>query len=131
MAGIARSTRSAARVEVLAGDRVADGLGSFAVLLVPLARPPVQLGHLVGSLVQQVRTKHVCEEMVVAIPPATIVERDQEQVRPVQRLEHGLAAVLAGDGIAQRAAQPVEDRRSRSRKLRTRSGWRCRTSSTR
>ena len=28
----------------------------------------------------------------------------------VQRLEHRLAAALAGDGIAQRAAQPVEDR---------------------
>ena len=31
-------------LEVLAGQRVADRLGPFAVLLVPVARPPVQLG---------------------------------------------------------------------------------------
>ena len=97
-------------LEVLAGQRVADGLGPLAVLLVPLARPPVQLRDAVGLLVEQARPQHVGEQVVVAIPLAPVVERDEEQVRPIERLQHGLAAVLAGDGIAQRAAQPVQDR---------------------
>ena len=47
---------------------------------------------------------------MVAIPLAAVVERDQEQVCAIERLEHGLAAVLTGDGIAQWAAQPAQDR---------------------
>ena len=47
--------------------------------------------------------------MVVAVPAPLVVERDQEQVRPVQLLEHRLAAGLAGHGVAQRAGEPVED----------------------
>ena len=69
----------------------------------------MQVRYLVGLLVEQARLQHVGKEVVVAIPPAAVVERDQEQVPSVQRLQHGLAAVLPGDGIAQRAAQPVQD----------------------
>ena len=47
--------------------------------------------------------------MVVAIPPATVIQRDQEQVSSLQRLQHGLAAPLPGDRIAQWAAQPLQD----------------------
>jgi hypothetical protein len=50
------------------------------------------------------------EEVVVVVPPAAIVERDQEPVRAVERLQHRLAAVPAGDGVAQRVRQPVQDR---------------------
>ena len=88
---------------------MADRLGRLAVLLVPRARPPVQLRNVVGPLVQQVRLQNVREEVVVAVPLAAVVERDQEQVPSIQRLEHGLAAVPAGNGIAERAAQPVQD----------------------
>jgi HD superfamily phosphohydrolase YqeK len=76
-----------------------DGHGLLTVLLGPRACPPVQVRHLVGLLVQQARTQHVREQMVVAIPPAAIVERDQEQVPAVQGLQHDLAPALAGDGI--------------------------------
>jgi hypothetical protein len=38
--------------------------------------------------------------MVVAIPPAAVIQRNQEQVPPVQRLQHALATTLPGDGIA-------------------------------
>ena len=46
---------------------------------------------------------------MVAIPLAAVIQRDQEQVSALQRRQLGLATVLAGDGIAQRAAQPVQD----------------------
>ena len=110
IAGTASSTRSAARSKSSAASAWPDGHGPLVLALVPGARPPVQVPHLVGPLVEQARLQHVGEEVVVAIPLAAVVERDEEQVRPVQRLQRGLAAVLPGDGIAQRTAQPVEDR---------------------
>ena len=47
--------------------------------------------------------------MVVAVPLAPVVEGNQEQVSSVEGLEHGLAAVLGGDGLAQRAMQSAQD----------------------
>ena len=54
IAGTASSIRSAARSKSAGGQRVADGLGRLAVLLVPLARPPVQARDTIGLLVEQV-----------------------------------------------------------------------------
>jgi hypothetical protein len=96
-------------LKVLGAQRVADRLRRIAVVLVPLARPPMKLRDAVGLLVRQARPKNVGEELVVAIPAAAEVERDQEQVAAIERLQHELATALAGDGIAQRAAQPVQD----------------------
>ena len=61
------------------------------------------------SFVQQVRSQHIAEEMVVAIPTTAVIQRDQEQIRPLQRDESGPAVRLTGDRIAQRPAQTVED----------------------
>ena len=97
-------------LKVSGGQGVADGHGLLTVLLVPLAGPPVQARHLTGLLVEQPRLQHVGEQVVVAVPLAAVVERDQEQVAPVQRLQDRLAAGAPGDGIAQRTAQPVQDR---------------------
>ena len=85
--------------EVLAGHRVADRLGAFAVLLVPLGRAPMELRDVLGPLIAQARLEHVGEQMVVAIPLPPVVQGDEEQVPPLERLEHRLAAVLAGDGV--------------------------------
>ena len=57
---------------------MSDRLGRLAVLLIPLARPPVQIRNVVGLFVEQVRLQHIREELVVAVPLATVVERDQE-----------------------------------------------------
>ena len=86
-----------------------DRLGLVAILLVPDARPPVQLRDLVGLLVEQVRLQYVRKQAVVAIPLATIIERGEEQVPLFQRSQLGLATDLTGDGIAQRAVQPLQD----------------------
>jgi hypothetical protein len=45
---------------------------------------------------------------VVAVPAAVVVERDHEQVGAVQRRERGPAVALLGDGVTQRAAQPIQ-----------------------
>ena len=51
-------------------------------------------GHQLGRLVQQPRLQDVGEEVVVAVPPALVVQRDQEQVAALQRLQHRPAAGL-------------------------------------
>ena len=97
-------------LEVLGRQRVLDGKRPFAVLLVPVARPAVQRLHEIGLLVHQPGAQHVGEEVVIAIPTASVVEGDDEQVLAFQRLEHRLATALTGDRVAQRAGEQVEDR---------------------
>jgi hypothetical protein len=46
----------------------------------------VEVRHVVRLLVQQARTQHVSKEMVIAISPTLVVERDHEQVAAIQRL---------------------------------------------
>ena len=89
---------------------MADRFSRFTVPLEPAARAVMQGGHVVGLFVQQVRPKHVGEEMVIAIPTTAVIQRDKEQIRPLQRDESGPAVRLTGDRIAQWPAQTVEDR---------------------
>ena len=70
----------------------------------PLAFHPEQLG----------------EEVVKAVPPALIVERDQEQVAARQRAEPRRRALLLHHGIAKGAGQPFENRRAEHQLLRRR-----------
>ena len=56
------------------------------------------------------RLQHIGEEMVIAIPLALIVERNDEEIAALQSFQHRFAILLPGDGITQRAAQPIENR---------------------
>ena len=94
---------------VLAGQRVADRLGPLAILFVPVACPPVQGGNVLRLLVEQARMQHVGKELVIAIPPAMINKRDQEEVSSLERRQPGLSAILAGDGITEGPTQSVQD----------------------
>ncbi len=110
VAGIASSTRSAARSKSWPAIawRIASDRSPFCSYH-SLARR-CSSGNVLGLLVQQARLQHVGEEVVVAIPPTPVVERDEEQVPSIERLQRRLAAALAGDGVAQRPAQPGQDR---------------------
>ena len=77
---------------VAAGQGVADRLRRVAVGLEPGTGPAVQVGHLVRPLVEQVRAQDVGEQVVVAVPLPPVVERDEEQVGPLERLEPRPAA---------------------------------------
>ena len=96
-------------VEVLAGQSVPDRLRRLAALLVPAARPSMQLGNQLRLLIDQTGPQHVREQVVVAVPPAVVVERDQEEVPPVEGLQGRLPALLPGNGITQRTGEPVQD----------------------
>src|ERR671916_511582 len=79
------------------------------MLLVPGARAPVQRSDQLGLLRPQMRSEYVGKEVVIAIPLAPIVQRNDKEVAALKGLQPRLAVLLAGDGIAERAMQPVEN----------------------
>jgi hypothetical protein len=101
-------------------DRVLDRLVGRAVLAVPRVRAGVQLRHELGLPPLQLDAQELREQVVEAEPLAPVVERQQEQVRACERLERGGGHRLAGDGVAQRRAEPLEHRRAQHEGLQLR-----------
>src|SRR5215218_7284500 len=50
---------------ILGGQRMADPIGRRAVVLVPLARPPMQCRYQIGALRRQMRIENFREEVMV------------------------------------------------------------------
>jgi hypothetical protein len=80
------------------------------VLLAPAGHPAVQLVHQVRLKLQDAGAQQVGEQVVQAPPAALLVHGDEEQVGALLLLQHALAIGPAGDGIAERAAQSLQDR---------------------
>ncbi|MNC95591.1 hypothetical protein D3C83_127460 [compost metagenome] len=53
----------------------------------------------------------VGEEVVIAVPLALMVERNEKEIGALQMIEYAGAVVASGDGIAQRRVKTVENRR--------------------
>ena len=68
----------------------------------------MQLTDPVGIPGSQTGTQRVGEEVVVAVPPALVVERDDEQVLALKGLQHRLTVGATGQGVAQAAGHLVE-----------------------
>ncbi len=86
-----------------------NGLGPLAILLVPLAGPPVEIGNEIWLFIEQARPQDIGKEVVIAIPLTAGVERDHEQIRPLEGLERRSSATLPGDRVAQGTVQSVQD----------------------
>jgi hypothetical protein len=54
--------------------------------LVPLAGSPMQRRYLIGLLRQQMRREHFGKEVVIAIPVARVIERNDKEVAVLQGL---------------------------------------------
>src|ERR671921_769258 len=72
-------------------------------------RSPMQSGYLIRLLRPQMRKENFCKEVMVAKPMAFIIQRNDKQVASLQGLQQHATFFLVGDGIAQRAIQPVEN----------------------
>ena len=68
MAGMSQLDQVRGSREILGGQRVADRIGRRTILLVPLARAPVQGRYLIRLLRHQVHTQNIGKKMVIAIP---------------------------------------------------------------
>jgi hypothetical protein len=80
------------------------------VPLMPGGRVTVQRHCPPGPFLLQARAEQVGEQVVIAPPTAHLIQRYQEQVRPLHSLQHRLAAGPAGDRITQPAGQPFQHR---------------------
>ena len=90
----------------------------------------MQLRDPAGLFPLQAGAEQVGEQLVVAPPATHLIQRDQEQARPLHRFQHRLAAGPAGDGVAQPARQPLQDRRLQQERCGP-LGWCSSTSSVR
>ena len=117
-------------IEVIAGDRVDNSVGEQAVFGVPAAGGPVQPGHPVRVLGEEAGAECVSEQVVVAVPLALVVERDDEQVPALEDLQRLAAVVAAGKRVAQRSGQ-LREQRGVEEEPANIVGWLLSTSSTR
>ena len=97
-------------LRIARGERVLDSLVGEIVLVVPRGRRAVDGDGTLRALGREPGPQQVGEQVVVPPPAPDVVERDEEQVRPLDLLERRLAVGPAGDGVAQLPAQPIEDR---------------------
>src|SRR5439155_19036004 len=90
-----------------------------AMVFIPLAGTTVQFGHIPhliscrrGASLLQSLAQQISEELVIAVPPPLVVQRDEEQVGVFDILEGFLPRTRGGEqnGITKRAAQAVQDR---------------------
>ena len=79
--------------------------------LAPIRCPCQVYGHQLRVAPLELRPEEIAEEMVIAIPPATIVERDDERIGTREILQRTSRVVDAEHRIAQRRRHPIEDRR--------------------
>src|SRR5688500_10367484 len=85
-----------------------DGIFEMVVRCVPVAGSLVQGWDLVRVVGKEARAENVGEQVVVAVPGAVRVERNEEEVAALEVLEHAGAVGTAGDGVAERTGEPVE-----------------------
>ena len=91
-------------------DRMPDRIIGQLVPGVPGRGAAVQLRLPAGLLLAQAGAEQVGEQVVIAPPAAHLIQRDREQASPFGLLKQRLAALAAGDGVAQRAAEPLQHR---------------------
>ena len=94
-----------------------DSRVHIAVAAVPITGALVQEPGQVRFLLLQAMAQRACQQPMITIPVASVVQRNGEDVGLLQRLEHGLPVVPAGQGIAQVAVQPFEQRRLQQKRL--------------
>ena len=92
------------------GQRVLDRLPGGAGHPVPGGRPFVQRGYELGLGRDQLGVQGLGEEMVVAVPLPHLIERDHENVLPLEQVDDLRGIIPPGHRVAQRGAEPVQDR---------------------
>ena len=96
---------------------VLDRLAGRAVVTMPGVRAAVQHRGQARLAPLELHPQQLREQVVEAVPAALVIEPDQEQVGPRQRVEHRGRALLLQHGIAQGTRQPVQNRRAEHQRL--------------
>ena len=83
------------------------------VRLTPRHRAAVELGRDLGLTELELAAQQVAEQVVIPVPRAAAIERDDEAIVVLERHEHARGVVFAEDRVAEGAAHPLEHRRAR------------------
>ena len=102
-----------ARVGIASGLRVRERHLRLSVRLGPVRGAEMQRVGRTGLAARELGSQQLAEQPVVPVPLVSIVERDEQQVRVFERLQHLGRSRRVEQGIAQRPAQAVDDRRAR------------------
>src|SRR5438477_8874988 len=105
----------------MGGNRMVKRFYGQSMVFIPYAGTSVEFGYTIpfipwrrcGTLVQSL-PQQISEELVIAVPAPLVVQGDEEQVGAFEILEGFLPGNrgIHQNGITQRAAQTVEDRRA-------------------
>ena len=98
-------------VQVSGRVGVLEGRLGVAVRLEPVRGPPVQGGNDLRLVLEELALQELPEKVVVAVPDATVVERDEKQVRALDPLELAVGAAVVEHRVAEVAAHLLEHRR--------------------
>ena len=97
-------------VDLAGGECVADGRVRLSLLGEPLVRALVELGDEPGLALRELGAEQIGEELVVAVPLAAVVERNEEEVRALELRQARRRATPPGHRVAERSRERVEDR---------------------
>lgn len=97
-----------------------DRLFGGPVIAMPGVRATVQGRDNTGRTPSELPPQQLGEERVKTVPAALIAERDQEKIGARKLVKHHGRVLLLQHRIAQRTAQPAEDRRTQHQRLRRR-----------
>ena len=96
--------------EVAGRRRVLDRLVDRVGLAIPSRRAAVKLGSEPRTGARQLMAQQFGEQVVIAVPLALGIQRDDERVVPLQSSEQPLGVRVSGHRGAQRPRKPLEDR---------------------
>ena len=87
-----------------------DGFSIIVMLFIPYCSFFMDGLDDAGVNFGKLTLQQIGEKIMVAIPGALIIQRNDEQVVPIQKIKHLLAVVLIEDPIAEGSAEMVEER---------------------
>ena len=97
-------------VVIACSDRVVHRFGHLPSGEVPGRGSTMQSGNERRIATLELGPQAGMQQVVIAVPIATVVELDKEQVRPREALQHRAGVLRAHDGIAQWSRHPFKDR---------------------
>ena len=99
-------------VDVTGGLGVVDGQLGQPVALTPGGRPSMEPRDQLGLTQLQLGSEQLPEQLVVAVPLALAVQRRQQQVGVLQRLQHPARPAGGQDRVTQRPRETLQHRRA-------------------
>jgi hypothetical protein len=82
----------------------------LAVRSTPVGRPAVELAHQSRLLARELREQQLAEQVVEAEPFSTVVERHEEEIRLLDRLQPACGVAALQHRVAERRGHPLEHR---------------------